>query len=274
MAIPKIIHYCWLSDNPVPADYQNYMELWKLKLPDYRFILWDTKLFDINQTVWTRQAFDVGMYACASDYIRFFAVYSHGGIYLDMDMEIVKPFDTLLHSELMLAYENHISENLEAGCFGAAKGHEYIKKCMEYYEINDFVDKTKIEHIMGMAVSERHDFINPLISPVVMKESLEQFKDKGYKIYPWEYFTAKNVLTGVIKPTINTYTIHHFATQYHSPEWRKNRETEQKISRIFGEKTLLAKVLRKTIAVGTRINRMGLGKAAEYYASKYITQKT
>jgi mannosyltransferase OCH1-like enzyme len=49
MAIPKIIYYCWLSDDPVPEDYQKYVKLWKLKLPDYQFILWNTKLFDINK---------------------------------------------------------------------------------------------------------------------------------------------------------------------------------------------------------------------------------
>ncbi|MDR1129335.1 MAG: glycosyl transferase [Treponema sp.] len=273
MSIPQIIHYCWLSDNPVPADYQTHMELWKIKLPEYQFILWDTKRFDLNKTAWTRQAFDTGMYAYASDYIRFFAVYSYGGIYLDMDMEIVKPFGELLDSGLMLAYENHISENLEAGCFGAVKSHEYIRKCMEYYEINDFIDKEDMGKIMRMAASERHDYIDPVISPEIMKNALECFKDEEYKIYPREYFTAKNIVTGAIERTKNTYTVHHFATQYHSPEWRKNRDTEQKINRLFGEKTLLSKIVRKIIAAGNRVKRMGPGKAAEYYIEKYIKNK-
>jgi mannosyltransferase OCH1-like enzyme len=43
MAIPKIIHYCWLSGNPIPVEYQKYINLWKIKLPDYQFMLWDTK---------------------------------------------------------------------------------------------------------------------------------------------------------------------------------------------------------------------------------------
>jgi hypothetical protein len=273
MTIPKIIHYCWLSDNPVPAEYQKHRELWKAKLPGYQFMLWDTKRFNIEQTAWTRQAFDAGLYAYASDYIRFFAVYNHGGIYLDMDVEIVKPFDALLDSELMLAYENHISENLEAGCFGAAKGHEFIKKCMEYYENNDFINKTKMEHIMELAEFERNDFIDPLISPEVMKEAFKQFKDRGYKLYPWNYFTAKNVLTGAVKRTKNTYAVHHFATQYHSPEWRKHRETEQRICRIFGEKTPLTKIILKLILLKNRISREGLVESAVYYGNKYIRKK-
>jgi hypothetical protein len=273
MAIPKIIHYCWLSDDPVPAEYQKHRESWAAKLPGYEFMLWDTKRFDIGQTAWTRQAFAAEMYAYAADYIRFFAVHTHGGIYLDMDIEIVKPFGELLDGDLMLAYENHISDNLEAGCFGAAKGHEFIKKCREYYETTAFLDETKMAHIMGMAKSERNDYIDPMISPEVMKNAFEPFKARGYKPCGCDYFTAKNVLTGVVRRTGNTYAVHHFATQYHSPEWRKNRETEQKICRIFGERTPMVKVIFKLILIKNRVLRTGLFSATAYYVNKYIRKR-
>jgi hypothetical protein len=272
MAIPKIIHYCWLSDDPVPPDYQKYRDLWKIKLPDYQFLLWDTKRFDINQTLWTRQAFESGMYACAADYIRFFAVYNFGGIYLDMDMEIIKPFCSLLDAELMIAYENQTGENLEAGCFGAVKGHEYIKKCMEYYNTH-FFDPSEVEKIKSMAVSERHDYINPLIAPEAMKNAFEFFTDKKFRIYSKEYFTAKNTVTGVIEQTENTVTIHHFAAQYHSDEWRKDRKSEQEVSRILGETTVLSKIVRKMVTAKNRIKRGGIGSALQHYFNKYIRKK-
>jgi len=50
--IPKIIHYCWLSDNPVPEELQNYMATWKKHLPDYEFIKWDFSRFDIDSSAW------------------------------------------------------------------------------------------------------------------------------------------------------------------------------------------------------------------------------
>jgi glycosyltransferase involved in cell wall biosynthesis len=103
-----------------------------------------------------------------------------------------------------------------------------------------------------------------------MKNTLEYFSDKRYRIYPREYFTAKNIMTGVIEQTKNTYTVHHFATQYHSPEWRKQRETEQKIYRVFGERTPLAKILCKLVALGNRIKCIGLNGAVKYYHKKYI----
>jgi mannosyltransferase OCH1-like enzyme len=274
MGIPKIIHYCWLSDNPIPADYQKYMNLWKIKLPDYQFILWDTKRFDINKITWTKQAFDMGLYAFAADYIRLFAVYHHGGIYLDMDMEVIKPFDDLLNTELMIAYENHISENLEAGCFGAVKGHEYIKKCMEYYETNNFFDTAAAEKLLGIDADKRGDYINPIILPEIMKDAMESFKDRGYRIYPRDYFTAKNIVTGAIEKKKNTHTVHHFATQYHSSEWRENRKKEQDISRFFGENTVLAKIVRKMIGVKNRIRRQGINEAVQYYYNKYVKKRS
>ena len=39
--IPKIIHYCWLSGDPIPEKLQRYMNTWKKHLPDYEFMLWD-----------------------------------------------------------------------------------------------------------------------------------------------------------------------------------------------------------------------------------------
>jgi mannosyltransferase OCH1-like enzyme len=91
------------------------METWKQKLTGYEFMLWDTKRFDIESVLWVKQAFETGLYACAADYIRLYAVHNYGGIYLDMDMEAVKPFDELLNTDTMLARENHKNEYIEAG---------------------------------------------------------------------------------------------------------------------------------------------------------------
>jgi ribosomal protein L34 len=103
-----------------------------------------------------------------------------------------------------------------------------------------------------------------------MKNALAYFKDKEYMIYPWEYFTAKNVVTGAIEKTNNTYTVHHFATQYHSEEWRKNRETEQKIKRFFGENTKLSEMLFRARGTLKRFKQHGFLTAMRYYIGRFI----
>jgi hypothetical protein len=274
MSIPKIIHYCWLSGDPIPPDYKKCMDSWKSALSGYDFLLWDTKRFDINSTAWTRQAFETQLYACVCDYIRLYAVYHYGGIYLDMDMEAVKPFGDLLQRDLMLAYENHVSENIEAGCFGAAKGHPYIRACMEYLENRNFCDPELIPDLLRLDKTKRHDLINPPISPEVMKTVLqESFSSEKYPVLTHDYFTAKNVVTGKIEATPNTVTIHHFATEYHSEEWREIRASEQTINLRFGENTILSKILCGIGRVKRQIKKIGVRGAAGYYFFKYIKKR-
>ena len=103
--IPKIIHYCWLSNDPIPEKLQSCMNSWKKQLPDYEFKLWNFSSFDINSSQWVKEAFNAKKYAFAADYIRLYAVYNYGGIYMDMDIEVIKSFNPLLDREYILGYE-------------------------------------------------------------------------------------------------------------------------------------------------------------------------
>ena len=94
--IPKILHLCWLSGDAYPAKIAKCIDSWKRVLPDYDIILWDTKRFPLSQSQWVREAFEKKKYAFAADYIRFYALYTMGGIYLDSDVEVLKSFDDLL----------------------------------------------------------------------------------------------------------------------------------------------------------------------------------
>ena len=91
--IPKIIHFCWLSDDKFPDVIEKCMASWHKKLPDYEFILWDTNRFNLEDSTWVKQAFESKKYAFAADYIRLFAVFNYGGIYMDTDIEVLKKFD-------------------------------------------------------------------------------------------------------------------------------------------------------------------------------------
>ena len=205
--IPKIIHYCWLSGDAIPAKLQECMNSWKKHLPDYEFMLWDLSRFDINSTIWTKQAFKAKKYAFAADYIRLFAVYTYGGIYLDMDVEVVKSFDPLIDRHYILGFEN--SNGVEAGIFGGEKGSYWLKDCLDYYKERSFV-----------LSDNKYDTL-PL--PIIMYQSMSKYID-SMEIFPNEYLTAKSYDTGIITITNNTYSIHHFAGSWLSEEARFSNE--------------------------------------------------
>ena len=100
--IPKIIHFCWLSDDPYPQEIQRCLDSWKKILPDYESWKWDRKRFDINAIPWTKEAFEAKKYAFAADYIRLYALYNYGGIYMDMDVEVLKTFNPFLKLSTMI----------------------------------------------------------------------------------------------------------------------------------------------------------------------------
>ena len=103
--IPKIIHYCWLSNDPIPSNIQHYMDSWKKYLPDYEFIHWNFDKFDKSSSRWVSEAFDNKKYAFAADYIRLYALYHYGGIYLDMDVEVLKSFNPFLSLQTMMGWQ-------------------------------------------------------------------------------------------------------------------------------------------------------------------------
>ena len=219
--IPKIIHYCWLSNEPIPEKFENYISGWKKILNDYEFILWDFNRFPKEKSIWVKEAFDNKKYAFACDYIRLDAVYNYGGIYMDMDIEVIKKFDPMLKKPYMFAYERPNSPWIEAGCFGAESHNEFISKCLDYYSNRHFVNN-------------KGEFDQTPLPQIMCK--IQQENKIKLDCYPCDYFTAKSFDTGLIKCTDNTYAIHHFAGSWKTDIEKKVIEDSQKFSRIFGRK--------------------------------------
>jgi mannosyltransferase OCH1-like enzyme len=248
--IPKTIHYCWLSGYPIPEKLKKYMHSWQEKLSGYEFIFWDFDRFDISNSLWVKQAFAAKKYASAADVIRLFAVYKYGGIYLDMDVEVIKPFDDLLEKDIMLAYENNKNKCIEAGCFGAEKEHPFIKACYDYFTGKEFSQKT-IED----------GYTLPRIMKKVLKNSQEF---RRIYVYDEDYFTAKKFRTGVVKMTRNTYTVHHFAGSWVSEQEKVNQKTSERIVATFGDNVLSIFIIL-CIAFISRVKKHGLLMTIRYY---------
>lgn len=230
--IPKIIHYCWLSGDPIPDNLQKCMNTWKKNLPDYEFILWDKQRFDINSVAWVKEAYEAKKYAFAADYIRQYAVYNYGGIYMDMDVEVVRPFEELLEKSYMLGSE--VALRIEAGIFGAEAGCKFMKWCLDFYENNHFLlpdgsyNTCGAPNVMNKCIAEHRKL-------VISDEHGDDIST--VYLYPFEYLTAKSGDTGVVKVTKRTRTIHHFAGSWlkQTPITIVRRNMKLILVKVFGE---------------------------------------
>ena len=210
--IPKIIHYCWLSNDAFPEHIQYCVDSWKKYLQDYDFILWNFDRFPKGKSLWVDQAFEYKKYAFAADYIRLYALYNYGGIYLDCDVEVIKPFDKYMELSTMICWQKDVP-GLEVAAFGVEKGLPWIKESLDYYENRPFIkndggfDVEVLPEVIEKRLIKQGYSLNNV-------NSLEEAKcftnPKAIPVLPSDYFSPKSYLTKEISITKNTVSVHHF----------------------------------------------------------------
>jgi hypothetical protein len=217
MAIPKRIHWCWLSGDPLPKNLQKCVDSWKRVMPDYEIICWNKQRFDIHSVKFVEDACTVRKWAFAADYIRLYALHTEGGIYLDSDVRVFRRFDEFLNHAAFSGIEYHSgkktwTENecfatgynaIQAAVIGAEKGNGWIKKCMEYYHKTDFKLKSNGE----VAVDISPDVLAQYAVEYGFKydayfNTLQKLND-GIVIYPQKVFAT--AYTGA---TLRSHALH------------------------------------------------------------------
>ena len=94
--IPKTIHYCWFGGNELPEKAKKCIESWRKFCPDYEIKKWSENNYNFDSIRFLQKAAADGKWSFITDYVRLDVVYRHGGIYLDTDVELIKPIDDLL----------------------------------------------------------------------------------------------------------------------------------------------------------------------------------
>ena len=232
--IPKIIHYCWLSNDPYPEDIARCLESWKQKLPDYEFVKWDFIRLDKSKFKWVSDAYDNKKYAFAADYIRCYSIYNYGGIYLDTDVEVLKSFNDLLSHHYFMGYEIN-KTSPEAAVIGAEKGHPFFKALMEYYKDRSFIREDGTLDIRDLP-SIFNEIIDNGFNKVAINtpSEIDDNDEKKICVLPYTYFSPKSSLNGKIYKTEDTYAIHHFSNSW----FPKYYILERKIWHYFGIRNL------------------------------------
>ncbi len=191
--IPKKIHFCWLSREPYPRKIRRCMDSWRKILNGYEFVMWDmTKARRIGSR-WVDAAVAERRWAFAADFIRLWALFSEGGIYLDSDVEVLRDFGCLLDSSLMLGEEGGTGL-VEAAVMGAEMKNPIIRKALDSFE-EKLTDETlphRLNRVIGGDVT----------------------------LLPSSLFSPKDWRSGEVRITDETYTIHHFSGTWLSPKER------------------------------------------------------
>lgn len=206
--IPKIIHYVWLGDSPIPETMKKCMKSWKTMMPDYEWMCWNDESIKLIDSIFIKEALLEKKWAFASDVVRLYALYHHGGIYLDTDVMVYRSFDPLLSHHAFIGRENsmhiegHRTENhLTTCCFGAEKGNPFIAKCLAYYDNRHFItssDRT-LPVALRLDIRTNSSIFCELArrigyNPSVLANHLQNCENDVLTIYPSRCFDAVKVL--------------------------------------------------------------------------------
>ena len=206
--IPKTIHYCWFGSGQMPSIAKKCILSWKKMLPEYSIKLWNEDSFDLSCNAYVQEAYQARKFAFVTDYVRLYALYNEGGIYMDTDVEVIKPLDAFLTLPAFSGFES------DSGCITGIMGSErhgaWVKDLLEEYSNRHFI---KPDGSMDMMTNVL--YTNNLMTRkgLLLNGQTQQFENY-VTIFSKEFFCPKSWDTDQYIISDKTHTIHHFAASW------------------------------------------------------------
>lgn len=228
--IPKIIHYCWFGGKLLPPLAQECIESWRRFLPDYEIKEWNERNFDVNVIPYTAEAYRQKKYAYVSDYARFEILQKYGGIYFDVDVEVIKPLNDIIARGCFMGFEQDPDGVNTPGiyapryCFGVAlglgfgmtKGHPFLAEMMDHYRTMEFetVPTGDISWYKTIVAHTTEKLCSRGLKNVLRIQKIVFEGAEPVYVYPSEYFAPINAVSRWLHVTDNTRTIHRYLASW------------------------------------------------------------
>lgn len=240
--IPKVIHYCWFGGKEKPDIVKKCIRSWEKKLSNYEIKEWNEDNFDLNCNEYVKEAYRSKKFAFVSDYVRVYALFHFGGIYLDTDVEVFKPFDDLLHHDSFWGFEQE--DFIATSTIGAAKGNQLIKIFLDSYQKKSFIkDDGNFDDLTNVAI------ITEILRNLGLERNGEYQELEGLGVfYPQTYFSPYDYINCRKFITKETYTMHHFYKSWLPLKTRVKSNLKQTASKIIGGNNIakIRKLVSKT----------------------------
>lgn len=208
--IPKIIHYCWFGGKEKPEDVMGCIRSWKQYLPDYKVVEWNEGNFNIDgSNQYVKDAYRCKKWAFVSDYARLHALYEHGGLYFDTDVEVFKNFDPLLEAPCFFGFES--KDYVATAVMGCEKNNTLIRSFMQLYHKRSF---WKEDGTIDMTTNVV-ELTNLLKEKGLKGSGKLQVLDDKTVIFPQKYFASNSLKNVFERYDKDIYAYHHCLSSWY-----------------------------------------------------------
>lgn len=251
MGIPHIIHFIWVGGNKYSELAEKCIVSWKRFCPDYEIVRWDESNFDINSNKFVKQAYEAKKWAFVSDYIRLYALYHHGGVYMDADMELIKNIDEIV--DVNDAFTGYQVDTIPSGIMGASKFNPWIKELLGYYDDRHFImddgghyDKTNSEIITEIS-KDKFDFA--LGDDIIKVGNVRLYPEIYFSPYKKNMFVKKldRLHSAYLIDETKTLGIHHFAGSWDDNSTNKGHQFVKALARLIFPQNLYQGLQKKLV---------------------------
>lgn len=171
-------------------------------MPNWQYKLWNEDNFDVDATLYTREAYAAGKYAFVSDYVRLWALEREGGVYLDVDFEVFKPFDDLLCHHAFAGFEGSKHRPVMMGVCASEPRGTWVREMLAAYDGLPFL------HSDGTAdLTTNVQRLTSLMAAGGLRQDGSEQDYKDLHVFPVDYFCPRQT-TGEYLRTANTYCDH------------------------------------------------------------------
>ena len=212
--IPHIIHYCWFGYHTKPRLIERCIASWREQLPDWEIREWNESNYDIHKNQYIEEAYQNGKWAFVVDFARFDILNRQGGIFLDTDVELLRPItEEFLEYEAFSGFESDRTVN-PGLIYASAAGQPMLQQIMAEYEKRNFGEKIdgRIENIV--------DVVTGILERKGLQGNNTLQVIEGVAIFPKEYFCCFNHEIQAFEKTADTVSVHHYYASW-SPWYRR-----------------------------------------------------
>lgn len=189
-------------------------------MPDYEIKCWDESNYNIAKCAYMREAYEAKKWGFVSDYARIDILYTHGGIYMDTDVEVLRSFDPLLGLDGFCGFESGRNETVKyvnfGLCVGMEAGLEVGRLLLEDYRDRSFFKSDGSPDLTPCPVIQTRTLCELGLRAENRKQNVH-----ALTVFPSEFFCPLNQYTYEENITKNTYSVHHYDGSWLSPA---NRE--------------------------------------------------
>ena len=200
--IPRILHSAWFGGGEKTDLFKRCIDSQRAVHPDWTFIETNEDNFGLwMQTPYVRAVLQRGDWVKATELARLVALQDVGGVYCDCDVEVLRPFDTLIaddarHRGFFLGRES--AKYLNGAVMGAEPGHPVVTQLVRRFPAA--TDGRLGAHAYG---------------PAFLTREIRRLKAAAHVLPPDFFFPYDFTQTPdqmVLTP--NTYAAHHWAMSW------------------------------------------------------------